>query len=139
MRISDWSSDVCSSDLKEPPAPWITAGPARLADMTAALNAAPTTTVPRAIRNHLMSWPHCYLFGMGPAAVSRRYSRRLKVTPIAACTELLLPVTTLKTPIPRSEEHTSELQSLMRISYAVFCLKKKILNTDAIHILKVKA
>src|SRR3546814_1844615 len=30
-----------------------------------------------------------------------------------------------KLPIPRSEEHTSELQSLMRISYAVFCLKKK--------------
>src|SRR3546814_4640658 len=29
------------------------------------------------------------------------------------------------TPIARSEEHTSELQSLMRISYAVFCLKKK--------------
>src|SRR3546814_3105467 len=28
--------------------------------------------------------------------------------------------------LPRSEEHTSELQSLMRISYAVFCLKKKI-------------
>src|SRR3546814_2404700 len=31
----------------------------------------------------------------------------------------------------RSEEHTSELQSLMRISYAVFCLKKKIRNTHA--------
>src|SRR3546814_1419897 len=30
---------------------------------------------------------------------------------------------------PRSEEHTSELQSLMRISYAVFCLKKKKNNT----------
>src|SRR3546814_1792169 len=30
---------------------------------------------------------------------------------------------------PRSEEHTSELQSLMRISYAVFCLKKKITKT----------
>src|SRR3546814_3301944 len=30
---------------------------------------------------------------------------------------------------PRSEEHTSELQSLMRISYAVFCLKKKTYNT----------
>src|SRR3546814_1819636 len=30
--------------------------------------------------------------------------------------------------VPRSEEHTSELQSLMRISYAVFCLKKKTLN-----------
>src|SRR3546814_4107252 len=31
----------------------------------------------------------------------------------------------------RSEEHTSELQSLMRISYAVFCLKKKTINTNA--------
>src|SRR3546814_2195219 len=30
----------------------------------------------------------------------------------------------------RSEEHTSELQSLMRISYAVFCLKKKIITTQ---------
>src|SRR3546814_4127444 len=34
----------------------------------------------------------------------------------------------LVAPGERSEEHTSELQSLMRISYAVFCLKKKILN-----------
>src|SRR3546814_1474923 len=37
----------------------------------------------------------------------------------------------------RSEEHTSELQSLMRISYAVFCLKKKIsINSEFIHILE---
>src|SRR3546814_10581440 len=37
---------------------------------------------------------------------------------------------------PRSEEHTSELQSLMRISYAVFCLKKKTksYNTTRYHI-----
>src|SRR3546814_10302172 len=34
----------------------------------------------------------------------------------------------LPAPLPRSEEHTSELQSLMRISYAVFCLKKKKTN-----------
>src|SRR3546814_2513978 len=34
----------------------------------------------------------------------------------------------------RSEEHTSELQSLMRISYAVFCLKKKKNNTNNVHI-----
>src|SRR3546814_4749446 len=41
--------------------------------------------------------------------------------------ENLLPnVQGLKGPFGRSEEHTSELQSLMRISYAVFCLKKKI-------------
>src|SRR3546814_6351538 len=33
----------------------------------------------------------------------------------------------------RSEEHTSELQSLMRISYAVFCLKKKNTNTKKLH------
>src|SRR3546814_2957037 len=35
----------------------------------------------------------------------------------------------------RSEEHTSELQSLMRISYAVFCLKKKNINHDKLSIL----
>src|SRR3546814_1271017 len=33
---------------------------------------------------------------------------------------------------PRSEEHTSELQSLMRISYAVFCLKKKNIQTKSL-------
>src|SRR3546814_9323507 len=38
-------------------------------------------------------------------------------------------------PMARSEEHTSELQSLMRISYAVFCLKKKkLINNKQIHI-----
>src|SRR3546814_10560359 len=37
---------------------------------------------------------------------------------------------------PRSEEHTSELQSLMRISYAVFCLKKKKNNKKVTHTLK---
>src|SRR3546814_6818410 len=35
---------------------------------------------------------------------------------------------------PRSEEHTSELQSLMRISYAVFCLKKKIAYEDIMYV-----
>src|SRR3546814_17737418 len=39
-------------------------------------------------------------------------------------------VATAAPPRPRSEEHTSELQSLMRISYAVFCLKKKINRND---------
>src|SRR3546814_9691887 len=38
--------------------------------------------------------------------------------------------------ISRSEEHTSELQSLMRSSYAVFCLKKKINNTSQINLLQ---
>src|SRR3546814_7046636 len=39
---------------------------------------------------------------------------------------------------PRSEEHTSELQSLMRISYAVFCLKKKKLSEPYIETLPLK-
>src|SRR3546814_4762515 len=39
------------------------------------------------------------------------------------------PVTKISVPVTRSEEHTSELQSLMRISYAVFCLKNKKNNT----------
>src|SRR3546814_5470643 len=41
-----------------------------------------------------------------------------------------LPVETPVFELSRSEEHTSELQSLMRISYAVFCLKKKKTNKD---------
>src|SRR3546814_7346461 len=48
-----------------------------------------------------------------------------------ACERLyycILLVFTFYTPYSRSEEHTSELQSLMRISYAVFCLKKKTDN-----------
>src|SRR3546814_8909129 len=44
--------------------------------------------------------------------------------------ERKLPLVEAEAP-PRSEEHTSELQSLMRISYAVFCLKKK--NTPTTH------
>src|SRR3546814_6331192 len=53
------------------------------------------------------SWRRCGILGM---AKSRR---RTRSTPISG----------------RSEEHTSELQSLMRISYAVFCLKKKKYKT----------
>src|SRR3546814_5939399 len=48
--------------------------------------------------------------------------------------KLLTPVTIRVTFEVRSEEHTSELQSLMRISYAVFCLKKKTKTTANIYI-----
>src|SRR3546814_6557696 len=48
-----------------------------------------------------------------------------------------LQIVAIPTPLPlpgRSEEHTSELQSLMRISYAVFCLKKKnTTDTNVVH------
>src|SRR3546814_5064168 len=40
------------------------------------------------------------------------------------------PALAIDWPVARSEEHTSELQSLMRISYAVFCLKKQNINID---------
>src|SRR3546814_3760636 len=50
------------------------------------------------------------------------------------CCEPLAPSRKLSFPVPpRSEEHTSELQSLMRISYAVFCLKKKNLSGTVIN------
>src|SRR3546814_13090290 len=50
----------------------------------------------------------------------------------AQCTLVLDAQQPAKTSVHRSEEHTSELQSLMRISYAVFCLKKQK-NTIHIH------
>src|SRR3546814_4858166 len=52
----------------------------------------------------------------GLVARGHHIERRVRQQPGAACA--------------RSEEHTSELQSLMRISYAVFCLKKKNTNND---------
>src|SRR3546814_2944306 len=42
-------------------------------------------------------------------------------------------IQTVPNRLARSEEHTSELQSLMRISYAVFCLKKKTTNYNLLH------
>src|SRR3546814_8696775 len=53
-------------------------------------------------------------------------SRQARCT---ACTPRKTPFSTMLSLTSRSEEHTSELQSLMRISYAVFCLKKKKTST----------
>src|SRR3546814_8448329 len=50
--------------------------------------------------------------------IAERVPATLELSLVAAALALFVGV-------PRSEEHTSELQSLMRISYAVFCLKKK--------------
>src|SRR3546814_4406192 len=58
-------------------------------------------------------------------AVSRRHQRRF-VEPRRDRAQAILDPVEGKPAGDRSEEHTSELQSLMRISYAVFCLKKKI-------------
>src|SRR3546814_8598588 len=107
MRISDWSSDVCSSDLLAP-APRYRRNSPRIVDR---------------IRNrlHMLTrFDPLELYAMllgGMAAEEKAPFRELWGI----------------VPDYRSEEHTSELQSLMRISYAVFCLKKKksIRNTRA--------
>src|SRR3546814_4587527 len=109
MRISDWSSDVCSSDLP--------GGGYRSFGSKA--------------RNRGLRAPSPALPRWFPTPMAR--SMRLGVTPSLPddrrCDSILsfwVPIA--HTPCPdltRSEEHTSELQSLMRISYAVFCLKKK--------------
>src|SRR3546814_14281999 len=49
-------------------------------------------------------------------ALRQRHSPKRRQSPVSRAADAS---------VPRSEEHTSELQSLMRISYAVFCLKKK--------------
>src|SRR3546814_1457438 len=106
MRISDWSSDVCSSDLD------------------------------RIKANICLPWWHCsgratysvivdlYIVIFSGSAFMFDSSDSIDST-------VLPPAIHFKSftdARARSEEHTSELQSLMRISYAVFCLKKKIRN-----------
>src|SRR3546814_2350275 len=130
MRISDWSSDVCSSDLVHA----LHTAPTLLADAFCATCLAaiagpfcpqPASNVRQVIRLAL--------------SASLRWARRAGGILLDFChahtvvTGAFIRRATLAAPPissnMRSEEHTSELQSLMRISYAVFCLKKKTKNT----------
>src|SRR3546814_8509445 len=112
MRISDWSSDVCSSDLQRTPtaadhADQLDTGFANLIG----------AKVDFAFFVGMTSLFGCRaIFGRGGVL---RVVRRLLAAGTSGHQE-------------RSEEHTSELQSLMRISYAVFCLKKKKIATNEI-------
>src|SRR3546814_5117323 len=89
---------------------------------------------PRSTRTDTL-FPYTTLFrspGSGAHLHTRRSSRNYRdsrVRPHAAAQSITVPIP--KPPEMRLEEHTSELQSLMRISYAVFCLKKKKLTTNA--------
>src|SRR3546814_8008618 len=123
MRISDWSSDVCSSDLTPPPpGPELVVTP-RPAE-AARLNV-DSRTLAQVLR--------IATIGDIDANVAK-YSegeRRLPIRvrlPESARTQLDV-IRNLQVPTldgqTRSEEHKSELQSLMRITYAVFCFKKK--------------
>src|SRR3546814_4072667 len=100
MRISDWSSDVCSSDLH----PLTQMERCAYADIIQYRFASPFMT------DNLIRW-----FQAGRNDETRQ-AHYLICHDYHVLSEAML---------RRSEEHTSELQSLMRISYAVFCLKKQ--------------
>src|SRR3546814_2902107 len=120
MRISDWSSDVCSSDLCANDAcrPGMAASSAR-ASASCRATAAVSSPVDWLEVPALDITRSCVLWGryQGRVTTGCRQCERVRRqnAPMALDQILFL----------RSEEHTSELQSLMRISYAVFCLKKK--------------
>src|SRR3546814_3858239 len=110
MRISDWSSDVSSSDLFQP-APKVEDRRVHIADLSggaeAAVRAGPFSRwLKKGRRDSVWNAPRPE---SGGGSSKRNSSFRLWLSPS----------------VPRSEEHTSELQSLMLISYAVFGLKKK--------------
>src|SRR3546814_6316171 len=111
MRISDWSSDVCSSDLSG-----VIINPTdreqRVPPILAELRDAQGTIV--------YSWTIKPPVRMLPPNEKVNFSEAKLDIPRRA-TQLTVSWAQPK----RSEEQTSELQSLMRISYAVFCLKKK--------------
>src|SRR3546814_3237586 len=108
MRISDWSSDVCSSDLAA----------ARSGDLAG-------------VRRKLMlaiAVGSC--FGIVKII---EYSDKIShgITLMTNDFFTYYYILTGVHFLHRSEEHTSELQSLMRISYAVFCLKKKKIKSKS--------
>src|SRR3546814_10201536 len=125
MRISDWSSDVCSSDLCVGLAVQSLGNRRRCVrtpdairrDADAALNVCKRHSLAslRAVSSSTRCsdktlWKSCHkcpgdMVSKSASSCWMRWTSRVSIA--------------------RSEEHTSELQSLMRISYAVFCLKKK--------------
>src|SRR3546814_8678182 len=105
MRISDWSSDVCSSDL--------------LSSTPAERNCSSSTFA--GIFSSVANWATVLLdIRLSLACYNyyfNKYGLNCSIRPDIQASSSFSN--------QRSEEHTSELQSLMRISYAVFCLKKK--------------
>src|SRR3546814_9828006 len=119
MRISDWSSDVCSSDLDHKPA-LIHSNSPRLTRKASCLNWLADPRVKIKLKNSSARMTEIN----HPVEIPRRPAIRLNDLR-NQCNDIPPPdgFRPFKNRIVRSEEHTSELQSLMRISYAVFCLK----------------
>src|SRR3546814_3101917 len=114
MRISDWSSDVCSSDLFG-----IEVDGERLfevdGDLRAGLDIDGRERLPVQLVHPVRHVAHA----TGQDAAHGLVARDADAAD-----------GTVGADVGRSEEHTSEIQSLMRISYAVFCLKKKTILKD---------
>src|SRR3546814_8768496 len=138
MRISDWSSDVCSSDLAEPPH-----GRLQFHTRTSrhqarrphrrgcrSLSRAAENVRPGPVTGSRMLAERCRArrdpagFRSGSRARAAEGAARAIVRGVHHGGGLR-PQAQRGGLVARSEEHTSELQSLMSISYAVFCLKKK--------------
>src|SRR3546814_3631415 len=115
MRISDWSSDVCSSDLV---AASSTSKGETLFDTLKTLEAMQADMF--VVRHQASGAAHFFAEHAAPGVAILNAGDGRHAHP----TQGLLDLFTIRR-YKRSEEHTSELQSLMRISYAVFCLKKK--------------
>src|SRR3546814_8967119 len=126
MRISDWSSDVCSSDLYHPTVEAYLAAKLRLFDSLLPADGAAVINMDSAVGAQV------------EALCAKRGQRLIRYGQLGTELRLLAAVPhagglDIEAEVfgVRSEEHTSELQSLMRISYAVFCLKKQ--NTKNNH------
>src|SRR3546814_4453219 len=120
MRISDWSSDVCSSDL------FCQRALREFGFIAGSIGDESVIDDPREAWVEVAAdlWRSANTGGEEGA----RHLRTLWKTPDELAGDLrdiCDPARELLPAADRSEEHTSELQSLMRISYAVFCLKKK--------------
>src|SRR3546814_4594155 len=121
MRISDWSSDVCSSDLANPPPFAKGVG----ADATPIQASPDPDAHVIAVVFRIVNDPF-----VGKLGVFRVYQATVKKDSQLFVDDGKKP---FKVAHLRSEAHTSELQSLMRIAYAVFCLKHNTIRYDIVY------
>src|SRR3546814_6984839 len=125
MRISDWSSDVCSSDLKSLGMQVLESQPRVRFELDAPAHRHGVTHLCEQLRRIRVIRPFKRLRAAqshrAPTVdiVSRNPRAHHELQMVIANRPALAAIH------GRSEEHTSELQSLMRTSYPVFCLKKK--------------
>src|SRR3546814_1564176 len=147
MRISDWSSDVCSSDLCRVKFPAAVAAQLRASGLKSAKGGIVETAIiagTMAVKRTHELIPFCHPLPIDgvrigvdwhgerelriECAVKTTHRTGVEMEALTGATVAALTVYDMCTALShaiRSEEHTSELQSLMRISYAVFCLKNK--------------